>query len=221
MLPAMTCFLTSTDITIVSGFILLSGISPPNKQNVAPLDPVSTISGEGRQAHPGKLWRPEKRGPKLEITAAGFRFSARDLVGYLNCRHLSALDRAVAEGVLEKPTFRDPLLQVLWERGTIHEQNYVEHLKEKGLDAIRIDGVDVSEKAVAGTVDAMANGATVTAQGALSNNRWGGRADILRRVERPSVFGNWSYEVIDTKLARETKAGTVLQLCLYSDLLQY
>jgi predicted RecB family nuclease len=28
----------------------------------------------------------------------------------------------------------------------------------------------------------------------------------------------WSYEVIDTKLARETKGGTVLQLCLYSDL---
>ncbi|MEQ9247220.1 MAG: TM0106 family RecB-like putative nuclease, partial [Nitratireductor sp.] len=29
----------------------------------------------------------------------------------------------------------------------------------------------------------------------------------------------WSYEVVDTKLARETKAGTVLQLCLYSELL--
>jgi uncharacterized protein len=28
----------------------------------------------------------------------------------------------------------------------------------------------------------------------------------------------WSYEVIDTKLARETKGGTVLQLCLYADL---
>jgi predicted RecB family nuclease len=30
-----------------------------------------------------------------------------------------------------------------------------------------------------------------------------------------------TYEVIDTKLARETKAGTVVQLCLYSDLLQH
>jgi predicted RecB family nuclease len=35
----------------------------------------------------------------------------------------------------------------------------------------------------------------------------------------PSGFGSWSYEPIDTKLARETKAGTILQLCLYSDLL--
>ena len=47
---------------------------------------------------------------------------------------------------------------------------------------------------------------------------WAG-TDILRRVETPSDLGNWSYEVVDTKLARETKGGTVLQLCLYSDLL--
>src|SRR5262249_9463375 len=49
--------------------------------------------------------------------------------------------------------------------------------------------------------------------------RWNGRADILRRVEMPSALGPWSYEVIDTKLARETKGNTVLQISLYSDLL--
>ena len=32
-------------------------------------------------------------------------------------------------------------------------------------------------------------------------------------------FGDWSYEVTDTKLARETKGNTVLQICLYSDML--
>jgi hypothetical protein len=30
-----------------------------------------------------------------------FELSATDLVGYLNCRHLSDLERAVAEGVLK------------------------------------------------------------------------------------------------------------------------
>jgi uncharacterized protein len=65
----------------------------------------------------------------------------------------------------------------------------------------------------------MRNGAPIVAQGALKTGRWGGRLDILRRVEKPSTFGAWSYEVIDTKLARETKGNTVLQLCLYSDLL--
>lgn len=44
---------------------------------------------------------------------------------------------------------------------------------------------------------------------------------MLLRVEKPSVLGAWSYEVVDnTKLARETKAGTVLQLCLYADLVE-
>ena len=57
-----------------------------------------------------------------------FELSATDLVGYLNCRHLSELDRAVAEGTLLKPRVWDPLLQILWERGAAHEQNYVEHL---------------------------------------------------------------------------------------------
>ena len=65
----------------------------------------------------------------------------------------------------------------------------------------------------------MRGGAPIIAQGALKAGRWGGRLDILRRVEKPSPFGEWSYEVIDTKLARETKGNTVLQICLYSDLL--
>src|SRR6202040_2006052 len=55
-------------------------------------------------------------------------------------------------------------------------------------------------------------------QGAFLQGAWSGRADILRRVETPSALGAWSYEVIDTKLARETKGATVLQLSLYSDL---
>ena len=72
--------------------------------------------------------------------------SATDLVGYLNCRHLSELDRAVAEGALLKPKVRDDLLlQILWERGLVHEQNYVEHLTKEGLEAVRIDGVEVTE----------------------------------------------------------------------------
>ena len=146
--------------------------------------------------------------------------SATDLVGYLNCRHLSELDRAVAEGALLKPKVRDDLLlQILWERGLVHEQNYVEHLTKEGLEAVRIDGVEVTDEAVSQTLGAMKRGAQVIVQGALSYDHWVGRADILRRIEAPSDIGKWSYEVVDTKLARETKAVAVLQLCLYSDLL--
>ena len=62
-------------------------------------------------------------------------------------------------------------------------------------------------------------GDPIIVQGALQAGRWNGRTDVLRRVETPSQFGAWSYEVIDTKLARETKGNTVLQISLYSDLL--
>jgi predicted RecB family nuclease len=149
-----------------------------------------------------------------------FELSATDLVGYLNCRHLSALERAVAEGALRRPYVSDPLLKILWERGSIHEQNYVDHLTKVGLEVVRIDGFDVSPEAVAATTAAMRQGAQIIAQGAFSHQGWIGRADILRRIEVPSLLGAWSYEAIDTKLSRETKAGAVLQLCLYSDLIK-
>jgi len=148
-----------------------------------------------------------------------FELSATDLVGYLNCHHLAGLDRAVADGVLSKPKLWDPLLQILSERGAAHEQSYVEHLTTAGLDVVRIDGAEVTLEAVVETRAAMQRGVPVIAQAALTHQGWNGRADILRRVEVPSTLGGWSYEPIDTKLARETKAGTILQLCLYADLL--
>jgi predicted RecB family nuclease len=160
------------------------------------------------------------RGDIMRKDGDSFELSATDLVSYLNCRHLSALERAVAEGNLKKPYVWDPLLKILWERGSIHEQNYVEHLTKAGLEVIRIDGFDVSPEAVAATIAAMRRGAQIIAQGAFSHQGWVGRADILRRIEVPSILGAWSYEAIDTKLARETKAGAVLQLCLYSDLIK-
>lgn len=48
---------------------------------------------------------------------------------------------------------------------------------------------------------------------------WFGRADFLIRVDKPSELGAFSYEVVETKLARSTKARAIIQLCFYSDLL--
>ncbi len=155
----------------------------------------------------------------MKDVGGSFELSATDLVGYLNCHHLTSLDRAVAEGALPKPKVWDPLLQILSERGAAHEQDYIAHLTKLGLDVVRIGGVDVTHEAVAETLSVMRRGVPVIVQAALSHQSWNGRADVLRRVEAPSALGGWSYEPIDTKLARETKAGAVLQLCLYADLL--
>lgn len=111
-------------------------------------------------------------------------------------------------------------MEILQERGRRHEAAYVEHLEKLGLSAVEISGVDITLDAVARTTKAMADGTDIIIQAALAQGQWAGRADILRRVEKPSNFGTWSYEIIDTKLARETKGGTVLQLCLYADLLE-
>ena len=80
-----------------------------------------------------------------------FQLSASDLVGYLYCRHLSALDRAVAEGALKKPLIWDPLLEILWKRGLIHEQSYLEHLTKSGLEVVKIEGVEVTNATVTDT----------------------------------------------------------------------
>jgi len=120
---------------------------------------------------------------------------------------------------MPKPKRWDPLLDILRERGVRHESEYLDYLHTNGQTAIRIEGVDITDKAVDSTLEAMRSGEEIIVQAALRSGRWEGRADVLVKVASPSNLGNWSYEVVDTKLARETKGGTVLQLSLYADLL--
>jgi uncharacterized protein len=155
----------------------------------------------------------------LKVSNGKLAISASDLVGYLNCNHLSALDIDVVNGAREKPQHYDPLLELLKERGNQHEQAYLDHLKQSGFEYVCIDGVDISDASVKATVEAMQRGCQIIVQAALRTDHLVGRADILRRVEKPSSLGDWSYEIIDTKLSRETKSGSILQLCLYADLL--
>lgn len=154
----------------------------------------------------------------MKYDGGAFRLSASDLSGYLNCRHLTELERSVATGALTRPKPWDPLLEVLWQRGLKHEGDYVAHLQASGLEAVWIEGVDIDDAAAEATLAAMKAGTRVIVQAALRDGRWAGRADVLLRVEKASKLGAWSYEPVDTKLSRETKGGTILQLSLYSDL---
>lgn len=69
-------------------------------------------------------------------------------------------------------------------------------------------------------MEAMGSGIDVILQPALRDGRWFGRPDVLRKVARPSRLDDWSYEGADTKLARETRGATILQLATYSDMLR-
>ena len=147
------------------------------------------------------------------------RLSATDLANHLACRHLTSLDLAVAVGTRSAPVWQSPDLWVLRERGFAHENAYLEHLAAQRAVVVNLRDIVDDQRAVAKTVAAMEEGADVIAQATLAKGRWFGRADVLRRVERASTFASWSYEVYDCKLARETKAATILQLSLYSELL--
>ena len=103
--------------------------------------------------------------------------------------------------------------------GLRHEAAYLASLTERGLSVADLRGFRNDETAAAETRARMEAGVDVIAQGTLAVGRWFGRPDLLRKVPKPSAFGDWSYEVYDCKLARETKATTILQLALYSDLL--
>ncbi|MBO6560251.1 MAG: TM0106 family RecB-like putative nuclease [Nisaea sp.] len=155
----------------------------------------------------------------MKFECKALHLSASDLVGHTNCDHLTSLDVQVATGTLKKPDHYDPLLALLRERGQLHESAYIDHLKQQGLTITSIEGVGITDSDVEATLAAMNRGEEIIVQAALRDGRWSGRADILRKVPSPSDLGEFSYEVIDTKLARETKGGTVLQLCLYGDLL--
>ncbi len=149
--------------------------------------------------------------------------SPTELSTWLACRRSSALEAARRIGRVPGPTGFDPTKDLLVERGLRHEARYVESLRERGIDVVTPAGRDVEA-----TMAAMRDGAAAIVQATLAIQArsavktdlgWSGIADVLMRVETASELGAWSYEVHDTKLARETKVGTIVQLAMYSEML--
>ena len=154
----------------------------------------------------------------MKKSLSGIRLSASDLSNHLACRHLTALDFDVTVGGRSAPAWNSPDAQILQERGIAHEEAYVEHLKSTGLAVVNFRAFGNDDNLVAETLIAMQAGVDVIVQAAFGDKDWFGRVDVLRKINKPSVLGDWSYEVYDCKLAHETKAATILQLSLYSHL---
>ena len=160
----------------------------------------------------------------MQLVDQQFLYSASDLVKFLACRHLTQLDRERARGELERPPGVDGMLELLGRKGTEHEIAYLETLRGQfGEELVEIkEGPDPSllDQAVTATKEAMAAGAPLIYQAAFRDGTWIGYADFLRRIDAHSDLGEWSYEPIDTKLARSVKPYFVIQLCLYAELMQ-
>ena len=159
----------------------------------------------------------------MEIINDSLVYSATDLVGFLECGHLTSLERATVSGHLEGPVRSDPVLDRIAQRGQLHEERFLDSLLSEGFRVVKLEpdrGLPRGQRLVKGrdeTLEAMRAGADVVYQAVLFDGRRLGFADFLRRVEQGSDLFPWSYEVWDTKLARYAKASAVLQLCMYSD----
>jgi len=149
--------------------------------------------------------------------------SATDLVGFLECDHLVSLELARARGEIERPFHADPQLDLLRKRGYQHEQAEIERLTAAGRTVVEMTRRDPKtpaelRDAEAETLAAMRAGTDVIFQATVFDGRWRGHPDFLiRRDDRSSELGPWSYDVADTKLASHVKAAALLQMCVYAD----
>jgi uncharacterized protein len=155
----------------------------------------------------------------MQFERGNLHLSATDLSNHVGCRHLTQQNLRVARGELKAPFFRDIRVEALRERGLAHEEAYIAHLEvshkwQRSVVASTDEECDPVER----TRSLMAAGADLIVQAALESGPWRGRADVLIKVPTQSDLGGWSYEVVDTKLARETKGSTILQLCIYAEL---
>ena len=143
-------------------------------------------------------------------------FSPTDLANHLSCNYITLLNKKVLAGELKKPKMENRVLDLLRERGLQFEASFLEKQIQAGLHVVQIDSKDplAEEK----TIDAMRAGVDVIFQARLvESGQWAGWSDFVLKVPGNSLLGNWQYEVLDTKLSNETRAGAILQISLYSE----
>jgi predicted RecB family nuclease len=155
----------------------------------------------------------------MQNYGAGRLYAATDVVGFLECEHLTtlSLQNLVTPLPVAAVDESDKLVQ---DKGIEHERAYVHHLMAQGLTVLDISQAaeGIAEK-VEATLDAMRRGVDIIYQATLLDGPLIGFADFLVKVPRRSNLGDFSYEVSDTKLARSPKAKFLVQLAFYSRLL--
>ena len=147
-------------------------------------------------------------------------YAPTDLASFLKCNHLSWLDHKKLTGELSiSKTQNDPFIDLLRDRGLDHEQNYLKKLKSTYSQVVEISNEKSFETQVELTTNAICSGADIIYQPLFYDYPWSGYADFLIKTTTPSFLGDFSYEILDAKLAFSTKPDYILQLCMYSELL--
>ena len=145
-------------------------------------------------------------------------YSASDLITFLGCRHASVLDtKALDEDM--KAAKADAAARLLQQKGFEHEAACLRKLQEEGNRVVEITRDRDLRKRSTHTLEVMKSGVDVIYQATFFDTTWRGDADFLIKSDTPSSLGDFSYEVMDAKLARNAEPKHVMQLCVYSDLL--
>ena len=112
--------------------------------------------------------------------------------------------------------------QLRVEKGNVHEKNYLKELKKKFKKVIDLKNSDLSkDEKVPKTIQAMKEGWEIIYGGYLKRDKWRGEFDFLiinRNLK--SKFGDYSYEVIDTKNSNKPKPDHIIQLGMYTYMLE-
>jgi len=146
------------------------------------------------------------------------RFYATDLVNFLGCSHSTVLDLRQLAGEIEcdEASKGDELI---WRKGLEHEQAYLQRLRGESKSVVEIPTEKSDAERTRLTREALRTGPDVIYQAALGDGGWAGYADFLVKTRQPSGLGSYSYEVVDTKLAKNPEVKHLIQLGIYSDLL--
>jgi uncharacterized protein len=153
----------------------------------------------------------------MHLHSGQVHLSPTDLVNFLGCAHCTVLDLGQLNGPPHPRAFSDTDA-LLVAKGREHERAYLGKLRAAGK-AVTAVSQAVNPDRVERTAEAMRAGADVIYQASLAIGRWNGFADFLVKTDRSSALGPFSYEALDTKLARHADPTHVIQLGVYSDLL--
>lgn len=155
------------------------------------------------------------------------QFSPSDLILAMRSPFASWMERLAIEApemVKDIATDEDAMLGLLAAKGNEYEAKFLAQLKEKyGADKVAIINSETprNRKAEAeATLAAMQAGYPVIFQAYLKREQFAGSADFLIKKPGQSNFGDYYYEVWDTKLAKSNRPYFIMQLCCYSWMLE-
>ena len=152
--------------------------------------------------------------------------SPSDLKNFTQCKYLTKNDilftKKEGKGKELKKSAPTEDSKLVMEKGEEHERKHLNLFKDKYSNYKIINKKNKTEKEqFKETVAAIKEGKEMINQAFFmdSDGKFRGYADFLIKVNTESDLGPWSYEVYDTKIARNPKPLHVLQITAYSETL--